>query len=71
MASRLALVNRWLSERSEHHPSHATARPASVSRSQSASSATRPEPDRVAPENPPPAEAKTPEPAEEDQPARL
>jgi hypothetical protein len=63
MASRLALVNRWLSEHADHQPSG--------SRSRSASSVTRPPPARATSETPSPGEQKTPEPAEEDQPARL
>jgi tRNA A-37 threonylcarbamoyl transferase component Bud32/tetratricopeptide (TPR) repeat protein len=79
MASRLAMVNRWLAERADHHPSHASARSASGSRSQTAGSLTRPKPAPAPPETPPaaeaktpePTQAKTPEPTEEDQPARL
>jgi hypothetical protein len=69
MASRLALVNRWLSEHAE--PSHASAHTTSGSRSRSAGSVTGSQPARATSDTPPPANEKTPEPAEEDQPARL
>ena len=69
MASRLALVNRWLSEHAE--PSHASAHTTSGSRSRSAGSVTGSPPARATSDTPPPANEKTPEPAEEDQPARL